>query len=396
MRPGPIRPGDPVAESGSVPDGRSLELGFNEARADSPGRFRCYAVSVPMTTALPASMRPGPIRPGDPLQPSRHRPRKPKRFNEARADSPGRCLHDTMPGPSVTHAAGFNEARADSPEASRARDQCRHCFNEARADSPGRCPAWWTETTIRASYASMRPGPIRPGDRTKRWWTSWGRLALQLRPGPKDAREIPPDWPSPCAFRRCFNEARADSPGRSPANGLQLSPSGCCFNEARADSPGRLSTWSAATPSRYRPGFNEARADSPGRYCANGLPKAPPDSRRSASRGFRNQEFFAPASMRPGPIRPGDDRRPPDADRTRAVHRVRTSPLSMSPQASMRPGPIRPGDCRGRPHGPRRFNAARPCFNVRPGDRFNEARADSPGRLCEDARGQCCHHMPLQ
>ena len=61
--------------------------GFNEARADSPGRL---ATGVPSEyRAVEASMRPGPIRPGD-LRSSGPRGASRPRFNEARADSPGR------------------------------------------------------------------------------------------------------------------------------------------------------------------------------------------------------------------------------------------------------------------------------------------------------------------
>ena len=109
----------------------------------------------------------------------------------------------------------------------------------------------------------MRPGPIRPGD---------GGLLTR--------------WSMDSSS---FNEARADSPGRSEddavhdsaGTGASMRPGpirpGDCgrfgdqpvlvparFNEARADSPGRfpLSVWRAAG---VRDCFNEARADSPGR-----------------------------------------------------------------------------------------------------------------------------------
>ena len=87
------------------------------------------------------------------------------------------------------------------------------------------------------------------------------------------------------------------------------------FNEARADSPGRLSE--ADRNTLVTLGFNEARADSPGR----------PD-------GIGGEQPFEFASMRPGPIRPGDE-----------THLVT-------------------GDARQMSYG------------------FNEARADSPGRYC--------------
>ena len=59
MRPGPIRPGD--MEHRRQPD--YVMTGFNEARADSPGR--CGTKSVVAIYPPEASMRPGPIRPGD-------------------------------------------------------------------------------------------------------------------------------------------------------------------------------------------------------------------------------------------------------------------------------------------------------------------------------------------
>ena len=90
------------------------------------------------------------------------------------------------------------------------------------------------------------------------------------------------------------------------------------------------------------PGFNEARADSPGRLGGGPL----------------NDVRMDVASMRPGPIRPGD-------------WRVRGRGSPPFRPASMRPGPIRPGDSGGR---------TRTAADI-PG--FNEARADSPGRFCE-------------
>ena len=84
MRPGPIRPGD-----ASWTGWRSrIRLRFNEARADSPGRYEdleAYSGDV----FLGASMRPGPIRPGDILA-FELQDLDTRRFNEARADSPGR------------------------------------------------------------------------------------------------------------------------------------------------------------------------------------------------------------------------------------------------------------------------------------------------------------------
>ena len=132
MRPGPIRPGD---EQNRREMAGEFLIRFNEARADSPGRSR--PAPQPRQLGL-ASMRPGPIRPGD---------------------AQGRGEHP--PG-----SGGFNEARADSPGRSWRRP-CRgsppRCFNEARADSPGRLLTR-PPVLVRSRPASMRPGPIRPGD----------------------------------------------------------------------------------------------------------------------------------------------------------------------------------------------------------------------------------------
>ena len=59
MRPGPIRPGDPKRGH----DGEPVSWRFNEARADSPGRLGDHKHDL--RRHLRASMRPGPIRPGD-------------------------------------------------------------------------------------------------------------------------------------------------------------------------------------------------------------------------------------------------------------------------------------------------------------------------------------------
>ena len=60
----------------------------------------------------------------------------------------------------------------------------------------------------------MRPGPIRPGNRVL--------PGLRVR-----ARD------------RCFNEARANSPGKSCHTPRAGSAICTCFNEARANSPGK-------------------------------------------------------------------------------------------------------------------------------------------------------------
>ena len=59
MRPGPIRPGD----SDQSREVAVFNPGFNEARADSPGRYLRAGIVSGMSPQ--ASMRPGPIRPGD-------------------------------------------------------------------------------------------------------------------------------------------------------------------------------------------------------------------------------------------------------------------------------------------------------------------------------------------
>ena len=90
-------------------------------------------------------MRPGPIRPGDLGYACYNAGLGWIRFNEARADSPG---------------------RSDPPDDTHPRGQR---FNEARADSPGRFRPHPYELQL-ALDASMRPGPIRPGD------IAWGVL----------------------------------------------------------------------------------------------------------------------------------------------------------------------------------------------------------------------------
>ena len=91
------------------------------------------------------------------------------------------------------------------------------CFNEARADSPGKYRLATTGGCDRMGHAaSMRPGLIRPGN---------------IQPQPCECR-------IPCGG---FNEARADSPGKSyPRSGCKMMPHLRGFNEARADSPGKF------------------------------------------------------------------------------------------------------------------------------------------------------------
>ena len=176
MRPGLIRPGNqPGASEFDWPP-----RGFNEARADSPGK--CAYEDIPFR---------------------RKQPRR-RRFNEARADSPGKC-GPTRPSRRRTASQRFNEARADSPgkcdELVRViRERWR--FNEARADSPGKCDegmlTTWASSTL---DASMRPGLIRPGN-------------VALIDEQKSHRSSG------------FNEARADSPGKCSiqAGGTRRSP----------------------------------------------------------------------------------------------------------------------------------------------------------------------------
>ena len=83
-------------------------------------------------------MRPGRIRPGSAESKTRRKPGF-TRFNEARADSPGK-----------------SESRNELLRLEVGR------FNEARADSPGKfLPALIGDASI--TPASMRPGRIRPG-----------------------------------------------------------------------------------------------------------------------------------------------------------------------------------------------------------------------------------------
>ena len=149
-----------------------------------PGNVTFLARAVPL---YHASMRPGPIRPGN-----AHR---------------GRAWHPPLPG-----------------------------FNEARADSPGKYGRGDAERGV-VPLASMRPGPIRPGNNEGRGGPS-GYGDASMRPGP-----IRPGNPGshrhPAARTGRFNEARADSPGKFHLHPPPL-PGGHRFNEARADSPGKL------------------------------------------------------------------------------------------------------------------------------------------------------------
>ena len=180
-------------------------------------------------------MRPGPIRPGDNAELTAIGEHL-RGFNEARADSPGRCRGNRpCPGPP-------------------------NRFNEARADSPGRYrPSDAVQEDV--TGASMRPGPIRPGDKGEATHLDITALA-SMRPGP-----IRPGDP------HLGGDATLD---RSR------------FNEARADSPGRL-----GRPARHR--RRQRASMRPG-------PIRPGDDGKDVSTLRRPHN----ASMRPGPIRPGD------------------------------------------------------------------------------------------
>ena len=180
MRPGPIRPGDGAVKY--RPPGSTRR--FNEARADSPGRWRKGRTTLSQFPL--ASMRPGPIRPGDhPLRPGRTRP-------ASASMRPGPIRPGDHRGPCG--------GTGDGPG-----------FNEARADSPGRFLR--RRHSLADEIASMRPGPIRPGDEVLRGAQPCRRDA-SMRPGPIRPGDRHPDRRGDGSNGR-FNEARADSPGRS-------------------------------------------------------------------------------------------------------------------------------------------------------------------------------------
>ena len=106
------------------------------------------------------------------------------------------------------------------------------------------------------SEASMRPGLIHPGNPVKR---------------PKH---------SSIASRTRFNEARADSPGKS-------GPIACAGTPKIRDRPASMrpglihpgNRWQyrlQASNTAVASSFNEARADSPGKYRGSGFPNRPP------------------------------------------------------------------------------------------------------------------------
>ena len=157
-------------------------------------------------------------------------------------------------------------------------------FNEARADSPGKSVAVAVlEVDVRT--ASMRPGLIRPGNGARSAAFRAGRPRASMRPGLIRPGNMPRPWRVSRRFG-CFNEARADSPGKLAVGALAKTPipgfnearadspgksleadsealGNTCFNEARADSPGKCTTLCPTRGSGRR--FNEARADSPGK-----------------------------------------------------------------------------------------------------------------------------------
>ena len=98
MRPGRIRPGN-ASRRAHILRG---DQGFNEARADSPGKSASRIIAP--NGVLGASMRPGRIRPGNLI--SRYPTSTPwPGFNEARADSPGKCLFSEWNRRSVPSAS---------------------------------------------------------------------------------------------------------------------------------------------------------------------------------------------------------------------------------------------------------------------------------------------------
>ena len=107
MRPGLIRPGNSHQRATAM----SWRTSFNEARADSPGKWNNPHSMV--RDLVRASMRPGLIRPGNLAGvdiSAKERLREIEVVtasvaSEARADSPGKLPPDPR----------FNEARADSP-----------------------------------------------------------------------------------------------------------------------------------------------------------------------------------------------------------------------------------------------------------------------------------------
>ena len=142
--------------------------------------------------------------------------------------------------------------------------------------------------------ASMRPGPIGPGNEAERRSAS-RRFPASMRPGP-----IGPGNNCAGSLQRCrqsgFNEARPNWAGKFPQP-AGLGRGGCGFNEARPNWAGKSGSWrgSSATHTRgfneARPNwagkctpsaraetsckrFNEARPNWAGKFCASSLPRS--------------------------------------------------------------------------------------------------------------------------
>ena len=167
-------------------------------------------------------MRPGRIRPGNvcfQLVTALLR----QRFNEARADSPGKNCWSWTP--------------ASAPLTG---------FNEARADSPGKCLPL-VARLHHVADASMRPGRIRPGNRANVGESFVGPGA-SMRPGRIRPGNLSGSWYVRRQSNPGFNEARADSPGKCGRQG-----------------PGQAGAGRQASmrPGRIRPGNAEGKG--PGR-----------------------------------------------------------------------------------------------------------------------------------
>ena len=148
MRPGPIGPGN----ASGLARRFSRHARFNEARPNWAGKL--VVADLRLLAGVPASMRPGPIGPGNVrhitnLKIVHHR------FNEARPNWAGKSV-------------GRKWRRAGS----------RTSFNEARPNWAGKSvPILLTQTL--SNVASMRPGPIGPGNTPGCRTGATGRLRLQ-------------------------------------------------------------------------------------------------------------------------------------------------------------------------------------------------------------------------
>ena len=208
----------------------------------------------------------------------------------------------------------------------------------------------------------MRPGPIRPGDPEGGTGDSGVSRQASMRPGPIRPGDGITGMP-PGSLAPRFNEARADSPGRYIPDGRGVEHLYLASMRPGPIRPGDLA-WTeehhdhirsaSMRPGPIRPGDRDRSTVVPASAPASMRPGPirPGDAIRPGAASVKG----APASMRPGPIRPGDDileRRAPEVE-----------------SASMRPGPIRPGDLKAA-----RIGYTEGIIG------FNEARADSPGRL---------------